>query len=46
MLLVALPVARAIFSAAAFALQSHWTYVVIIQIVLAALGCSLLGGAL
>jgi uncharacterized membrane protein len=46
LLLVATPVARVIFSVAAFALQRDWTYVVITQIVLAALGCSLLGGAL
>jgi uncharacterized membrane protein len=46
LLLVATPVARVIFSVAAFALQSDWTYVVITLIVLAALGYSLLGGAL
>jgi uncharacterized membrane protein len=46
LLLVATPVARVIFSVAAFALQSDWTYVVITLIVLAALGYSLLGVAL
>jgi uncharacterized membrane protein len=44
--LVATPVARVIFSVAAFALQRDWTYVVITLIVLAALSYSLLGGAL
>jgi uncharacterized membrane protein len=46
LLLVATPVARVIFSVAAFAIQRDWTYVVITLIVLAALGYSLLGGAL
>lgn len=46
LLLVATPVARVIFSVAAFAFQRDWTYVVITLIVLAALGCSLLGGAM
>jgi uncharacterized membrane protein len=46
LLLVATPVARVIFSVAAFALQRDWTYVVITLIVLAALGYSLLGGGL
>jgi uncharacterized membrane protein len=46
LLLVATPVARVIFSVAAFALQRDWTYVIITVIVLAALGYSLLGGAM
>jgi uncharacterized membrane protein len=46
LLLVAAPVTRVIFSVATFALQRDWTYVVITLIVLAALGYSLLGGAL
>ncbi len=45
LLLVATPVARVIFSVAAFALQQDWIYVVITLIVLAVLGFSLLGGA-
>jgi Protein of unknown function (DUF1634) len=45
-LLVATPVARVIFSVAAFAPQRDWAYVVITLIVLAALGYSLLSGAL
>ncbi|HEY6402042.1 MAG TPA: DUF1634 domain-containing protein, partial [Blastocatellia bacterium] len=46
LLLVAMPVARVIFSVAAFALQRDWTYVVITLIVLAALGYSLSGGGM
>ena len=46
LLLMATPVARVIFSVAAFALQRDRTYVVITLIVLAVLGYSLLGGAL
>jgi uncharacterized membrane protein len=46
LLLVATPVARVIFSVAAFALQRDWTYVAITLIVLTALGYSLLGGAM
>jgi uncharacterized membrane protein len=46
LLLVATPVARVIFSVAAFALQRDRTYVVITLIVLAVLGYSLFGGAL
>jgi uncharacterized membrane protein len=46
LLLVATPVARVVFSVAAFALQGDRTYVVITLIVLAVLGYSLLGGAL
>lgn len=45
LLLVATPVARVIFSIAAFALQRDSVYVVITLIVLAVLGYSLLGGA-
>lgn len=44
LLLVATPVARVIFSVAAFALQGDRTYVIITLIVLAVLGYSLLGG--
>ncbi len=46
LLLVATPVARVVFSVAAFALQGDRTYVVITLIVLAVLGCSLFGGKL
>jgi uncharacterized membrane protein len=46
LLLVATPVARVIFSVAAFALQRDWIYVVITLIVLAALGYGLSGDAL
>jgi uncharacterized membrane protein len=46
LLLVATPVARVIFSVAAFALRHDWTYVIITLIVLAALGYSLLGGGM
>lgn len=44
LLLVATPVARVIFSVAAFALQRDWTYLAITLIVLTVLGYSLLGG--
>jgi uncharacterized membrane protein len=44
LLLVATPVARVIFSMAAFALQGDRTCVVVTLIVLAVLGYSLLGG--
>jgi uncharacterized membrane protein len=46
LLLAATPVARVIFSVAAFALQRNRTYIVIILIVLAVPGYSLLGGAM
>ena len=46
LLLVATPVMRVIFSAAAFAFQGDRTYVIITLIVLAVLSYSLLGGAL
>jgi uncharacterized membrane protein len=46
LLLVATPVARVVFSVAAFALQLDLTYVVIPLVVLAALGYSMLGGAM
>jgi uncharacterized membrane protein len=46
LLLVATPVARVIFSVAAFALQRDRAYVVITLIVLAALGYSLLGAGM
>lgn len=46
LLLVATPVARVIFSVAAFALQRDRAYVVITLIVLAVLGYSLFGGEL
>jgi len=46
LLLVATPVARVSFSVAALALRRDWTYVAITLIVLAALGHSLLGGAM
>jgi uncharacterized membrane protein len=46
LLLVATPVARVIFSVAAFALQRDRIYVVITMIVLAVLGGSLFGGKL
>jgi uncharacterized membrane protein len=45
LLLVATPVARVIFSVAAFALRRDWTYVVITLIVLTALSFSLFIGA-
>jgi uncharacterized membrane protein len=46
LLLVATPVARVIFSVAAFAFQRDRTYIVITLIILAVLGYSLSGGAL
>ena len=45
LLLVATPVARVIFSVAAFAFQRDWTYVVITLVVLVTLGYSLFSGA-